>query len=101
MKRKVIIYFLQRKRGIADKLFCELVGKELLANNPTTKLMQSYAGHWAEFTDGTRIEMRHAVQNVRGLWWTTAYIDCDTDKDIIQEVLIPSGKGSKDIIYFN
>lgn len=101
MKRNIIIYFLQRKRDIADKLFYELVGKELLANNPTTRLVQSYAGHWAEFTDGTRIEMRRAIQSARGLWWTTAYIDCDTDKDIIQEVLIPSGKGSKDIIYFN
>ena len=99
--KKIIIYFLQRKRDIADKLFYELVGKEFLANNPTTRLVQSYAGHRAEFTDGTQIEMCRAVQSARGLWWTTAYIDCDADKDIIQEVLIPSGKGSKDIIYFN
>ena len=101
MRRNIIIYFLHRKRDNADKLFYELVGKELLANNPTTRLVQSRMGHWAEFIDGTRIEMRYAAQNVRGLWWTTAYIDCDTDRHLIQEVLIPSGRGSKDIIYFN
>ena len=101
MRRNIIIYFLQRKRDTADKLFYELVGKELLANNSTTRLVKSYGGHWAEFMDGTRIEMRRAVESARGLWWTTAYIDSDTDKDIIQNVLIPSGKGSKDIIYFN
>lgn len=101
MRRNIIIYFLQRKRDIAEKLFYELVEKELLENNSTTRLVKSYGGYWAEFIDGTRIEMRQAVGSVRGLWWTTAYIDCDIDKDIIQNILIPSGKGSKDIIYFN
>lgn len=101
MRRNIIIYFLQRNRDTADKLFYELIEKELLANNPTERLVRSYAGNWARFVDGTQIEMRRAVESARGLWWTTAYIDSDTDKDIIQNVLIPSGKGSKDIIYFN
>lgn len=101
MKRNVIIYFLYRKRDAAEKIFNELVGKELLANNSCVKLVRTRSGNRAVFEDGTQIQMYAAHENARGLWWTSAYIDCDTDPEVIQQVLIPSGKGSKDIVYFD
>lgn len=39
--RKIIIYFLNRKRDVADKVFYKLVGKELLVNNPIERLVRS------------------------------------------------------------
>ena len=44
--------------------------------------------------------MYPGYENARGLCWSTAYIDCDIDSEIIQYVIIPSGKGSKDFYYF-
>ena len=101
MNKKIVIYFLNRKRENAEKLFYELIGKELLKNNPIVKFVKSYCGKDAMFEDGTSIRMHRAAESARGLRWTTAYIDCDTDPEIIQCVLIPSGKCSKDIHYFN
>lgn len=98
--KKTIIYFLYKNRDIAEKLFYELILPAQCADEIAT-VITSYYGNRAIFKNGNSIEMYPGHENARGLWWSTAYVDCDIDSEIIQNVIIPSGKGSENIIYFN
>lgn len=98
--KKTIIYFLYKNRDIAEELFYELIFPAQCANEIATVFTSPY-GNRAFFKNGNSIEMYPGHENARGLCWSTAYVDRDIDLEIIQNVIIPSGKGSENIIYFN
>lgn len=98
--KRTIIYFLYKNRDIAEDLFYELIFPAQYANEIAT-VFTSYHGSRATFKNGDTIEMYPGHENARGVRWSTAYVDRDIDLEIIQNVIIPSGRGSKDITYFN
>ena len=95
--KKTIIYFLYKNRAKAEKLFYELIF-QAQRDGEIDMVHISFYGNRAIFKNGNCIEMRLGHESARGIRWSTAYVDCDINPEIIQNVIIPSGKGSKETI---
>ena len=97
--KKTIIYYLQKNKEKAENIFFNLIS-ETQKDNAPIRIYKSAQGHRAIFENGNSVEMRRASENIRGLMWSTAYIDNEIDLEIVQTTILPAGKGSKDSHYF-
>ena len=97
--KKIIIYYLLKNKEKAESLFFNLISYAQ-KDNVSIRIYKSAQGHRAIFENGNSVEMRRASENIRGLMWSTAYIDSELDLETIQTTILPAGKGSKDSRYF-
>ena len=96
--KKIIIFCTAQGRERAADTFFNLTSEAIKTHSKDIKISNTrWDGFRATFQNKPWIETKMIGNTIRGLHWDIAYIDNEIESVIVQNIIMPMGRGSEQV----